>query len=122
MDYTKAPDGVKQAFADALPDDPIVERKQMFGYPSMYVNGNMVGGVHEDNIVVRLPEGPRAEALSLDGASPFTPMGRPMKEYVVLPKTMHADRNALSSWLTQAIAYGATLPVKEAKLRKTKAK
>src|ERR1041384_7737068 len=112
MEYKKAPDEVKQAFADALPDDPIVERKLMFGYPSMYVNGNMVGGVHEDNIVVRLPEGPRAEALALEGAAPFTPMGRPMKEYVVLPKTMHADRDALAGWLTRAIAYGATLPVK----------
>ena len=122
MEYKKAPDAVKQAFADALPDDPIVERRLMFGYPSMYVNGNMVGGVHEDNIVVRLPHGPRAEALALDGPAPLLPMGRPMKEYVVLPKAMHADRDALSGWFARAIAYGATLPSKEAKPRKTKAK
>jgi TfoX/Sxy family transcriptional regulator of competence genes len=122
MDYKKAPEEVKQAFADALPDDPIVERKLMFGYPAMYVNGNMVGGVHEDNIVVRLPDGPRTEALALDGASPLIAMGRTMKEYVVLPKAMHADRDTLSGWLARAIAYGATLPAKEAKPRKTKAK
>ena len=122
MEYKKAPDEVKQAFADALPDDPIVERKLMFGYPSMYVTGNMVGGVHEDNIVVRLPEAQRVDALALDGAAPFTPMGRPMKEYVVLPKAMQADRETLSGWLARAIAYGATLPAKEAKPRKTKSK
>jgi hypothetical protein len=54
VDYKRARDEVKQAFTDAPPDDPIVQRKQMFGYPCAYVNGNMVGGVHEDNIVVRL--------------------------------------------------------------------
>jgi hypothetical protein len=78
--------------------------------------------VHEDNIVVRLPESRRIEALALPGASPFTPMGRAMKEYVVLPQAMQTDRVALSRWLSGAIAYGATLPVKEAKPRKTKAK
>jgi hypothetical protein len=45
-----------------------------------------------------------------------------MKEYVVLPEAMQTDRVSLSRWLSEAIAYGATLPVKEPKPRKTKAK
>jgi TfoX/Sxy family transcriptional regulator of competence genes len=122
MEWKKASEQVKHAFAEALPDDPLVQRRQMFGYPAMFVNGNMAGGVHEDNIVVRLPEAKRAEALSLDGASPFMPAGRAMKEYVVLPPSMLADGASLSRWLGEAFAYGLSMPVKEPKPRKAKAK
>ncbi len=34
-------------FDKALPDDPRVERRQMFGYPCAFVNGQLFTGLHQ---------------------------------------------------------------------------
>jgi TfoX/Sxy family transcriptional regulator of competence genes len=109
-----------EAFDAALPDDSLVQRRKMFGYPCAFVSGNMFAGVHQANIVVRLPEARRGELIAA-GAQQFEPMpGRPMREYVVVPDETVADATTLSSWLEEAFRFGASLPVKEAKPRRTK--
>ena len=90
-----------------------LEGRKMFGEMAGFVGGNLVTGLHAGRWFVRLPEGPRAEALALDGSTVFAPMpGRPMKEYVVLPASVLDDETALSSWLERAVAYGESLPPK----------
>jgi hypothetical protein len=44
-----------------------------------------------------------------------------MKEYVVVPGEMLADREALRGWMAKGLAYAASLPPKEKKPRKKKA-
>ena len=44
-----------------------------------------------------------------------------MKEYVVFPDEMLADRDALRGWMARGLAYAASLPAKETKPRKKKA-
>lgn len=39
-------------------------RKQMSGYPTCVLNGNMFMGLHEDSLILRLAEADRAEFLS----------------------------------------------------------
>jgi TfoX/Sxy family transcriptional regulator of competence genes len=90
----------------------------MFGYPAGFVNGNMFMGLHQHNMVLRLPEGPRAELLGMEGAATFEPMaGRPMKEYVVVPATLLAAPEDLEPWVAKALAHGASLPAKAAKAK-----
>jgi TfoX/Sxy family transcriptional regulator of competence genes len=92
----------------------------MFGYPAAFVNGNMFAGVHQTNVVVRLSEQGRAEAIA-GGARQFEPMpGRPMREYVVIPPSQLDDRAQLSQWLDQAFRFAAAMPVKEPQPRKAK--
>ena len=121
MNWQKAPEAVMQAFDAALPPDPAVQRRKMFGYPAGFVNGNMFAGVFQDQIVVRLPEAKRAD-LTKAGGQPFAPMGRAMREYVVVPPSFHENRAALGRWLTEAFRFGLALPVKEPKPRKAKAR
>src|ERR671934_2301103 len=86
MEWRKASESLKSAFEEALPDDPRVERKQMFGYPCAFVNGNMFAGVHQEALFLRLGEQERATLLDQPGSGPFEPMpGRAMREYVVAP-------------------------------------
>ncbi len=90
-----------------------LERRKMFGEIAGFVGGNLVTGLHASRWFVRLPEGPREEALALDGASVFAPMpGRPMKAYVILPASVLDDEAALGTWLARAVAFGRTLPPK----------
>ena len=95
-----------------------VELRKMFGFPAAFVAGNMAAGLHQDTVMVRLPEDERTARLA-DGWSVFEPMpGRPMREYVALPPDVVADVEATHGWIERAAAYARTLPPKAAKARK----
>ncbi len=74
MAWKKSSEGLKAIFNTALPADPRVKRRQMFGYPSALVNGHLFTGLHEERMVVRLDEAERNELLGLEGACIFEPV------------------------------------------------
>ena len=112
MPWTKTPPELAAAFDKALPRDPRVVRKPMFGYPALFLDGNMFAGTFQDKIVARLSAGDRERALK-EGATPFEPMaGRPMKEYVVVPAADVRKPVALARWIERARVHATTLPGK----------
>src|SRR5947209_2552382 len=122
MPWTKTPPELAAAFDKAAPKDPRVVRKPMFGYPALFLNGNMFAGTFQDKIVARLAEDARERALR-SGAKPFEPMpGRPMKEYVVVPAADVAKPAALAKWIALAHGHAATLPEKKKPVKKTATK
>lgn len=119
MQWKKTPPELAATFEVAAPKDPKVVRKPMFGYPALFLNGNMFAGTFQDKVVTRLSEAERAKKLEA-GAKQFEPMpGRPMKEYVVVPATDVARPAALAKWIEQAHAYAMTLPEKTKPVKKT---
>ena len=115
VEWKKTPPELAAKFDRAAPKDPKVVRKPMFGYPALFLNGNMFAGTFQDKIVARLAEDARERALKA-GAKQFSPMpGRPMKEYVVVPAADVAKPAALAKWVAQAHTYAKTLPAKEKK-------
>ena len=127
MQWKKTPPALAASFDRAAPKDPRVVRKPMFGYPALFLNGNMFAGTFQDKVVARLAEADRAKVIK-NGGTQFEPMpGRPMKEYVVVPATDVARPAALAAWLERARTYAETLPakakpVKKATLKTTTAK
>ena len=111
--WKKSPPELIAAFDAAIAGKPGVERRQMFGYPCSFLNGNMLSGLFQDQMMVRLSEADRAKAAREVAAMPFAPGGRPMREYVVLPAEIVADKRKLGTWLKRAIAYVETLPAKK---------
>lgn len=108
-------------FDKALPSEPHVERRQMFGYPCAFVNGQLFAGLHQESMIVRLGEGERAELLKETGATIFQPMpGRTMRDYVALPPAMTAGE--AKAWVARGFAYAAALPAKKKPARKPAAK
>jgi hypothetical protein len=74
-----------QAVADGLAGAGVVEGS-MFGMPCLKIEKKMLGGLFGDAMTFKLPPDSREQALALSGAEPFDPgMGRPMKEWVVIP-------------------------------------
>ena len=115
MTWSKSPQALVALFDACLPNEPGVERRRMFGYPCAFVNGNLFAGVFEESVIVRLSERERAEAERAGGA-PFAPMGRPMREYVVLPaKVVRDGGRGLERWMARGLAFGAELPPKPPK-------
>jgi hypothetical protein len=69
-----------------------VELGKMFGMRTLTTKGKAFAGLWNGALVFKLPPGGVAAALALKGAELFDPgMGRPMKEWVVVPAT-HAKR------------------------------
>jgi TfoX/Sxy family transcriptional regulator of competence genes len=124
MKWSKSPDELVQAFDHCLPIVAGVQRKAMFGYPCAFVNGHLFCGLHQDGLIVRLPEA-RRDALVAQGASVFEPTpGRVTKEYIVAPADIVADRDKLRALLGEALAHASSLapkPKKPSAARKTAA-
>lgn len=119
--WRKSPADLVDLFASELPDDPAIEKRQMFGYPCAFVNGNMFTGLHQEALIVRLGEDDRKRLIDEAGASQFEPMpGRPMREYVALPEKVLKDREQLTEVIQSAREFAASLPPKVRKPRKKK--
>ena len=85
----------------------------MFGYPAMFVNGNMFAGLVRDAMVLRLSDADRDAFLRLPGARPFIAMkGRVMRQWAVVPPSMVKSGTTLPQWLRKAFAYARSLPPK----------
>lgn len=99
------------AYEAALPADPRVERKKMFGVPCAFVNRQMFFGTFGDTLVARV--GPaRVQALAgQPGMSVFTPTeGRTWADYVQVVPT--ADADLLARLAAEALAWTTKLPPK----------
>jgi len=119
MQWKKTPPALAAVFDKAAPKDPRIVRKPTFGYPALFLNGNMFAGTFQDKIVARLSAADREKAM-LNGVKQFEPMpGRPMKEYVVVPATDVAKPAALASWIERAHRFAETLPEKSKQAKKT---
>ncbi|MFI4973039.1 MAG: TfoX/Sxy family protein [Caulobacterales bacterium] len=111
--WTKAPQSLVDLFTESLPDDPRIERRKMFGYPSAFVNGNMFAGVFQDQVFARLGPDERARLEAAHGPLPFEPMpGRPMKDYTRLPDDVLEDEAEVAATLARAFGFSAALPAK----------
>ena len=112
--FTKPSDVTLRTFDSAVEGIARAERRTMFGYPSVFVGGNMLACVFQDRIMVRLSVTDRTAAIATLGAKLFEPSpGRAMKEYVELPKSVLDDASLLRSWFAKARTYVATLPPKK---------
>ena len=112
MKWHKSPDALVQAFDHCLPVVAGVQRKAMFGYPCASLNGHIFCGLHQDGIIVHLPDA-RRDALVAEGASLFEAVpGQAMKEFVVVPTEMVEDRERLRALLGDALAYASSLAPK----------
>ena len=95
-------------FDAALPAG--AERRKMFGCPCAFVGGNMFAGLHENRLIVRLPE----EAAR----RPCVIMGRTMKQYALLPDALSLSTGAMRDWIARGLAFTRTLPAKPPKAPK----
>jgi TfoX/Sxy family transcriptional regulator of competence genes len=122
--WIKVPAEHRPAFEAALPRDPRVQTMQMFGGIAASVNGNMFGGLFGLSAIVRLYDDDRAEALALEGASRFDPMGngRVSKDTIMLPEDVFHDEEQLRHWLQRALDGAAKLPPKAKKAKVALAK
>ena len=120
--FAKSPPELVERFDVIAAEYPEAARRLTFGYPCLYVGGNMVSGLYESSWHVRLGVAATAELMAIDGAAPFEPMpGRPMTGFTLLPPAVVDDDAAIRRWVERAIAFGASMPPKVPKAKKARA-
>jgi hypothetical protein len=87
-------------------------RKKMFGGTCHLINGNMVCGVYQDFLVLRLGEEQSAKALKKPHVRPFDVTGKPMKGWVMVEKDGF-EGQLLDGWLEKARSFADSLPPKQ---------
>ena len=120
MQFTKSSPKAVELFDSVVPGEP-AERRQMFGYPAVFVNGNLFMSLFHDDFILRLSDAAREKLLKVKGARLFEPMpGRAMKEYVVVPASVVKNRTELRKWIGQSLEYAQTLPLKKKKAKSSR--
>jgi hypothetical protein len=113
MAWVKVPPEHHPIFRDALPKDSRVTTLQMFGGVAAKVKGHIFAGLFGRSTMVWLPEPLREEALALEGAEPFDPMGNGRRtDKVMLPERFMEEPEDLRHWLKRAFEAAAALPPK----------
>jgi TfoX/Sxy family transcriptional regulator of competence genes len=116
MKIPRSDENSKEFFRSVLPEDPRITIRPMFGNISAFVNGNMFTGLFGNDLFVRLSEESRKELLESKGASLLEPMkGKPMKEYIVIPKAWRNQHETVRTWVTRSLDWTSKLPAKKTK-------
>lgn len=98
-------------FEAALPRDPRITPRKMFGYPASFLSEGFFAGLFEERVVVRLPADVHAKTKALAKAASFDPMGgRPMKGWYVVPDAVAADGKKLGALLAELLPQLANHP------------
>ena len=110
-------------FNEVAPEDTQVIRKQMFGWPCLFINGNLFAGLHRQGIVVRLPPNQLGEILRRPGVVAFEPMpGRVMTGYALIAHPLDWKCDELSECIANSLAFARHLPIKPRKSAKKERK
>ena len=113
--WKKSSDELKAQFKNVMEKFESAEHRKMFGYPCCFLNNHMFTGLHEENWVLRLSPRDRANLMANEDAEPFAPMGRLMKEYVILPQSVLACEDTLKKWVAASLEFVNALPPKQKK-------
>jgi TfoX/Sxy family transcriptional regulator of competence genes len=97
---------------DALRGIRHVSEKKMFGGLAFMLNGNMVCGIRDRELMARVGASGYAEALKLPGARPMDFTGRPLNGYVYVSAQGIADDDALQAWVGRCVEFVGALPAK----------
>ncbi|MGL4465834.1 MAG: TfoX/Sxy family protein [Planctomycetia bacterium] len=97
---------------DVLSGRPGVEEKKMFGSLAFLRDGRLFVGVWKDALIVKLPPDEAAAALADPHVTPFDPVGRPMKAWLLVASAEVEDEARLRTWIDRAWAYVETQPAK----------
>ena len=84
----------------------------MFGGVGFLLNGNMVCGVHKDDLVARVGPDEYEAALEKTGAGEFEITGRPMRGWVQVEAAAVESAAAMRKWIDLCHSFAESLPSK----------
>ncbi|WP_455209230.1 TfoX/Sxy family protein [Kaarinaea lacus] len=105
-------EGVAQRMREMMQGIPGVTEKKMFGGIAFMVNGNMCGGVVNNELMIRVGPKNYEDALTQPHARQMDFTGKPMKGFVYVATKGFETDASLKSWIDRALQFVGTLPAK----------
>jgi len=81
----------KKVLDTFLLDNPMVKPGKMYGHPAYYVGGKLFASLFMEGVCVKIPESLKNELLKKEGIEPFEPMGRKMREWILINRKKSED-------------------------------
>jgi len=81
----------KEVLDKFLLDFPFVKEGKMYGHPAYYVGGKLFASLYMDGVCVKVPEKRVEELIKKEGIIHFKPMGRKMREWVLIVRKNSED-------------------------------
>lgn len=95
---------------DALARERSIEEDQMFGGAGFLLHGDILVGVREDSLIVRVGPDGYEDVLLEPHVGEFDVTGRPMKGWVLVGPGGIGHHDELRGWIERATKFGGTLP------------
>lgn len=89
-----------------------VTEKKMFGGICLLLNGNMVGGVVNDDLMIRVGSDAYEDALEEKHARPMDFTGKPLRGMVYVGLKGYEKNADLKAWLDRGLKFARSLPPK----------
>jgi hypothetical protein len=99
----------KDVLDSFLLDIPIVKPGKMYGHPAYYVGGKLFASLFMEGVCVKVPEKLVKELLKKDGIEHFEPMGRKMREWILINRDKSEDYVKDQDIFEKSIEYVASL-------------
>lgn len=62
----------------------LVKPGKTYGYPAYYIGGKLFASLYQDGVCGKIPIQRVKELLKVERVAPFQPMGRKMKEWILI--------------------------------------
>lgn len=105
-------DGLAHRVLTNLEERGDIEETHMFGGVGYMLDGNLVCGIHGDDLIARVGPDAYQEALEDPHAREMDFTGRPMRGLVFVGAEGAATDAALDAWLDRCLAFVGSLPPK----------
>jgi hypothetical protein len=107
VEYTA---GHKQVLDKMLLGLPGVRAGKMFGFPGYYVGPKLFACVYGQGVALKLPQSRAEELIGSRGIEPFFPLGRRMKEWVMIKRKRSGGLRQLEKLFHESVDYVAGTP------------
>jgi hypothetical protein len=81
----------KEVLDTFLLNTPMVKPGKMYGHPAYYVGGKLFASLFMKGVCVKIPVELKNELLDREGIEPFEPMGRKMREWILINREKSED-------------------------------
>jgi predicted DNA-binding protein (MmcQ/YjbR family) len=95
----------KEVLDTFLLDIPFVKEGKMYGHPAYYIGGKLFTSLYMEGVCVKIPEKRVKELLEMEGIVPFVPMGRKMKEWVLIVREHSEDYTKYKELFEESAKY-----------------
>ena len=99
----------KDVLDSFLLENPIVKPGKMYGHPAYYVGGKLFASLFMEGVCVKVPESLKNELLDGKEIVPFEPMGRKMREWILINREKSEDYLKDKEIFEKSLEYVASL-------------